>query len=1620
MKNVILFLFFGNGFSAYGIQTARDLTNTYHTLQTKLSALEKQLSVLPAAVQQPLKNELQTIAKQITTMYTETMQKIASWENQTTNFEALMSLNKAVVQSQETLNDIVFSIDTKISEAIKTYQEHQKEKQASTISKKTEALIKAQEAYEKKINRLVSKLMQLVPEYNQIEDKIQQFFNQFLMGKPYVEHTVEQFSNQLDVLAQKAYNLYKKVGPIYADDRTQLLNSIIRSIINLYLQIQYQMVQKIQKMPINNAYFKALSDLSIKVIGTQNNQDSGLIRDGFDTSLQNIIAKYYDGTDRKKMFYYYLQKKVNTTFVIYNYALTQLVVQAGTAPTQEQLSFALQLYAFIMEEIKQIDEPAQTNNAASNANMSVAILYANIGLALIKSLQIDQNTEPVRQQIITNFKKASSYFTQASKTADSQNNYLANAQNYIGLYTKLMQADQMLTDAQNAYTNGDQTKAISLYTKVQQLFLQAGDKVDANKIGITLSTILGNYAIKNATNLYNQFTTKNSALTQEYINFINSFDTSVIMKTFDTFLNELINLYQHTYLTLAPAIQAYQTVIKNNPTLSQSSQTISLLQNLNDGVSLVTSLSQAQFNLLQGDQQLAGLSSTALLQADQYYNQALQLFGQADTLYKNNKELSQYLPPFFVQNKTIIDFTTIAQRHIAKLAIQYANGLSNNPVLALIYYNEANMRFNYLMPVVDSFITTTLSMIAKSIPSLTQLLANEQAVQKKLKSLSASSWAPKTTAAYYSSQATVQWDNLLQQYLLLYHLGYKEAKDDFIDAVNNYASLYKQFVPEEFFSEIGIALIHYMNYLLLISEKESTQSVQQEIDQHITSFFDRAYELLNTSHNPASLSTTATTDQAMLIRWIAIADNAIQKQENIQETMGLGLSGVTLLEKKVDNQGNLTYTALPIKKTITIPNPSLYLALLYKQLGDLYLNQKNYMQAYPCYYQAKLLYLKENQPAIIAEFSDQLSIANALYLATEYRDLVIPKGSITLTGIAIPESFEIKVYGQTVPIEFTSGVDFKELKTPKMVTDFLISLASKMYIYNKLSEMFPGFDFDTLFPLFSLSYNQLMNNSTFQSFIPEQQSAFISILTNALLFNNQLQKRVETKLSSLSLQFVGVHSGMPQYGLYEYYVPMPPFVDKITYYQSYPAAIEYYICAASLYRPTNFSGNIQICQPTLPAGNDPEQYKEMLEAQVHTYLNQGYDFQKQLDTLTSTTTWKALKQIASTNMKVKLDSYMPLYNEIKNLFNQMVAYYNGPMSSNLITEQSKEYAQLVSLLLESYKNCGDMLATFLVGDPLYYNYTQVLKDMLANYVIAIVTYKNSSDLYGTMADYYLHAGTILTDKKKYFDSLSYFFTAINLYQRITAPTDSLKKSITKAQVSYYDAMVKGSTYNLSYFQKTQKGLIDIVLSDGTREKISFTDLMTKYLQFLSQQGGVTTVNLDPAEKDMADRIKNYLLDAMIYYSGCNSLIMSHGAQTTDPSLLVTLIPDENERATVNQQALELINSFTEKNKVALDNLTTITSTLNKTDFPDGKDFVALMLNGFNQFKEKIERTTDVTTQAIGYSAIAQLALKLYTFLEFLYMDIFLGGPSVAAETNLATAIQVEVNQILAPSSQYIG
>jgi hypothetical protein len=1598
VRFISVFLFLDVFFVVESMHTAQDLTTTYKNAQSEINSLQLKIEPLPEVTKQNLTKVLSDVTKQIEAVYQKTQRALIPLEKQS-GYIAQMQLNQEVTSAQEAINQALYTSALNVNNALEAYQRQQGEQRAKTISSKTAQLLKAKATYQEQMEQLFDQLQELLTPYDQILSSLRKFTFGLLHGRPYNVTKVEDLHNQLSVLAQKAYVVYKNAGPLNPDDHSNLLVLILRSMSNFYAELIFQQLQALSNQKQNDAYYKGLADVSIKILGTHDASDTWLIKDGYDGAVKNEVMKYFsDSSDQTKMLDYYTQKKINLTYLLYANALQDMSIQL-TNPTALQRSYAHAIYNLIMSEVEVLPQ-SKTETVAQTAHTSMALLYVASAQAVIKTMQLSQNTEPIVAQIIDFYKQAAGFF---SKAHDAQ-----NAQLYANLSKSLMQAAANLKKAQDAQQAGDSATAIQWYTSSQALFRQGGDGIDVNKINIILSDLVGIYAFKKVSTRFNQFISDNKNTIQDYLTFINSLDNSVTMNRFNSLFDLLLTLYQNSYGDYQQALLSYQSVIKNNPTLSQSNETVNVIQNITDSVSLLMTLSQAQAALQSGDQILGSMTVDALQQAGNYYENSLALYQAADTLYKNNNLLNNYVPRYFLSVKPSenLDFTTIANQHIARLDIEFANGMQNDLTTALLYYNDAHNRLSYLSALVDNFITTTLESLSKKTPTIAKLFSDAQTQEKHLLSLSANAWTPQANALGYVSEATIGWQGLLQHYLTIYYLGYTAARDAFMHAVIAYAEQYRKFVPESYYPDLGVAMINYRNYIIKIVENEDTSTIMNEIDQSVSTFFATAQQLIDTVANPTSLTISATVDQQKLIQWSQRMEQALTQQEGILSSVGQVLNvqqtqNARLFEKNVDAQGTITYTFLPTKKTVVLPNPMATLAALYKQLADLYFNQKNYNLAYPYYYYAQQTYLQANQPDAVTSFKAQLALADTLYLASEYRDLIIKQGQVAINSFTVPEVYELKVYGQTIPEVISSSFgDLNALsKNPEQAQELLISLAAQLYFYHKISDAFGADQFEY--------YSGIIKSKNYAGLSGNEQATLIAVVQNAEQFQKDLTDRVTNKKTSLVLQ----QENQQSFALYEYYMPVPRFPNITNYYQGYPAAVNYYEWAAYLFKPGSSDETITVGSETLPHGNDQQAYEKMIHDEINLYLSQAHVYQEQIDVLQSGSVWTKLKESNKNDMSLSIADYTALYSTIKNLYNTMIGYYYGPIGSNLVASTDPSYILLNNLIRNTYKTFGDTLAIFLIGNPLSYHYTNVLKDILGNYITAIVTYNYNSDLYATIAQFDSAAGEVLIQQHLYFDSLSFFYTAVTLLQRIKPQTAEIQQQITNAYLNYFGAMFKGSTFNIGKFQNARTGLIAITLSDGTQEKISFDDLLEKYLSFLNQKGGISTQGLDPAEKTKSDQLKNLVLDALIFYNGCNSQAQP---------VITALVPEKSSLDNVNQEALSLIDSFTLKNGISLDTLSSVTLMMSRTDFPDGNDFVTMLNNGFELFKKKVAESSDPFNQAIGYSAIAQLALKLYNAFGFLYMDVYLGGISVAAENNLASSISAEVNQILSPPNQYIG
>ncbi len=1603
--------------TVYPVTSAeQDLQTTYQTEKKIVADLLSKLTPLPDAVKKTWLVSLNGVESKIDKIYSTALEAIKPLEpkTQSTNLiekldaaEQISSISTTAQQNIKQLVSLVFiDVDQQLTNYLNSQQAVENKEALAKQAEEEKKVQLAQQAYQK---RMAAELEGIEKIYGSFTKALQamQLFGLETYKKPYDVSKVDAIVQQWQSVAALAFKVYSSFGSIDVNDSNSLLIASLKNIGNFLLDRTYDQVAALHNKKLGDDYYKLLSDTVIRLLGTNNPKDIALVRYGYDGVVQNEIKKYFtDANEQATLVNDYWKKKIQITFNVYKNAL-QTLANTMTNPTEQQRAYALAFYNGLMSELSVMSQSNKTVKEDINLiNTAMAILYVNSAQSLLKSLQMAQDNTASITKLIEYYKQAASYFTQAGEGAQAQEN--------LNLSKNLSDALAALAQAKIMQRSGDSNKTITYYKQAQTFFEQGADLLDANKVLIILSDLESNYALKTAGELFNKFESSNKTNIEAYLNYSNSLDGTLISDQASQLFSDLLQLYQAVYGYYQDALASYKAVRTNNPLLPQSVDIERLNNNLSVAVDLLMSLRQA-YEALQNGDRLLQLKTVANLQDAEstYYQNALQLFKKADLLYAANQELNKFVPSFFLNKvtETPFNFEILAQRYIAKSSIELAGQITQYVEIELAYYINAYNRNQFLPLTFQNFLTSKLSQLAKSKDAVEKLFVEAQTNEKKLLAMTYADWVPKNVKGIYTSSASQQWDQLLQQYISLYHLGKIEAKAAFINAVNEYAENYKKYVTVN--PELGLAMLWYQQFILRINDNEEEEAValKQKIDKLLEVSYGDIQGLLSAIVNQANLLTTATIDQEKVIIWAEQIDQALDQQKNILTSVGISLTpeqrtNCMMLEKEGKSE-TVLYTYITLKKTIELPNLILKLANLYNQVGDHYFNQKNYKIAYSAYSSARQRYTDAGQQ-ITPQFIRRLALSNTLYLASLYRDLVIPQGQVSVAGMQVPESYELQLYGQSVPSDISKGfpnLDF--LKTdPTKTTDFLINLAVELYIYNKIND--PE-KFTSLMPLVSLKYDELKINPVFTALDDNQKIAFVTMIGFAGKMKALFQERAAKK----SMNFVLQQKADKQFVLYIYSLPIPRIVGTKNYYPRYPAVIVYYSWAATLFKPGPEDETISVGQASLPHGNDQQEYDAMVTKQVMTYLSEGYSYQEQLTKLQKSDAWKNLIKSNKKDMAVVLDSYSELKASVDTLFNQMISYYTVPLANDLVSKTNKNYKPIHTLIGVTYKNWGDTLKNFLVGDPLSFNYVDILKDILQKYIVAITTYNLDSSLYADIAVNHNFAGNLLVEQGKYFDSISYFYTAASLSKRIQPQTLEVQKTIDHYYLNYLSALTKGSTLKMGQFQKA---LTEPITIADTGETINFNDLLIKYLS-----KGSSAEAISAEEASTMEDLRNLVLDALIFYNVTNSYITQGISNIDAPSILTWLALDDKTIEKVHDSALELLTTFSKKNNIAFDTIGSVTLMMNRTNFPDGKDFVAMINTGFSLFENKVKSSSDTFNRAVGYSAIAQFALKLYEAFSYLFMYTFYGEISAdAIKKSLKPSIDARTNDILSPSKLYIG
>lgn len=1598
----------------------QDLQLTYQAEKKVIADTNAQLETIPTSIKQPWIAALSKVASTLDALYYAAVASLKPLEAQakSTNlndklaaYEQISSITTTAQQKMKQATEPVLTIK---QQAATYLQSQQNQENKNALEKQLEADKKLQQAYEeaqKKLTKEIESLQKLYEPFNQAQKAVQTF-SLAMHDKPYDAAQVEAIVRQWQAVIDLSFNVYKQFGPINIQDSHNLMLMSLKKMGNFLLDLIYDQLQSLQHEKWDDLLYKALSESSVKLVGTQNPNDSPLVRYGYDGIMEQEIKKYFsDVNQQATLLNRYWKKKIQITFNSFKNGLQRLANTASN-PNDEQRRIALNLYNGLTSELAVMSQSNKTvQDDIKLINYAMALLTLNSAQSLLKTLKLDSDNAPLVLKIIAFYNQAATYLTKAGQISQAQEN--------TQLAKNLSNALSTLGQAQKIQKSPDMNKTIDLYKQAQGFFIAGADSLDANKILIVLSDLESKNAVAVAQQQFSQFELDNKTIIEAYLNYSNSLDSKLSIDQIDQFFTNLIQLYQTVLTSCQDAVTTYNTMRTNFPLKTQSPDVQTLNNNLSSAVIVLTALIQAYDALQKGDRLLALKTISDLQDAETtYYQNAVQFFKKVDLVYSTNQSLKTVIPPFFSNKVTEspFNFEILVQRYRAKSSLDLAGQLSSDPVTELAYYVNAYNRKEYLPVSFQTFLSDKINQLSQSKNTTDKLFSSLQSTEKKLATLSENEWAPQENRSFYTSQASQQWEQLLQQYSNLYYSGTQEAKAAFIEAANTYAENYGNYVLNN--KELGIALILFQLFILHINDNEEKEAlaVKQQIDTMLETSYESIQALLNAVENKANLLTTATLDQKKIKAWADQFDHSLDLQKSALASIGRSLTPeqqvtINIIDKEVKGS-SANYSFNSLKKTIELPDPLTKLAELYKQIGDASFAQKDFNRAYSAYNTARQLYTQLGQQTT-SDFNQRLALAHTLYLATQYRDLIVPLGSVTVAALQIPESYELKVYGQPVPAMISNqfpNLDF--LKTdPAKTLDFLINLAVELYLYNKISD--PS-TFDKLMPLLSLkNYDDLKNNAIFASLDEDEKIAFVEMVS----FAGKMKALFQDRAAKKTMNFVLQQKADKQFVLYIYSLPIPRIIDETTknYYMQYPSVIIYYLWSANLFKPAEpgqENTTISVGQLSLPHGNDQQEFEAMKAKQVSVYLSEGYSYQDQLKKLQEGTLWQALVKTNKKDMTVVLDNYSDLKATVDNLFNQMYKYYTLPIASGLVTKTDQMYKTLQNLNGATYKNWGDTLANFLVGDPLSFNYVDILQDILKKYIIAITTYNYDTSLYALMAEHHNFAGNLLVEQGKYFDSISYFYTAAALSKNIVPQTTAVKKAIDGYYLNYLLALTQGSTIKMGQFQKALQEPITV---EGTDETISFKDLLIKYLSQDSSQG------ISAQEASTMEDLKNLVLDALIFYNVANSYVTQGISNINEPSLLSWVGVDETNATKVHEAALSLVNTFSKKNNVAFDTISSVTLMMNRKDFPDGKDFVEMINNGFSLFENKVKSSSDMIGRAVGYSALSQFALKLYEAFSYLYMYIYYGEISAdAIKNSLKPAIDARTNAILEPSKLYIG
>lgn len=1602
----------------------KDLDTFYAAAKKYVVCVTQEITSLPAEYKKIVQPQITTSQHKLEQGYQAALKKIKNSVSYGKN--APIYVHQIVRSTLDTLSTTIRALQDAVEHvynAIATQQaSEQQKKKAQEESKKAVEYQKKLLAFLHDINPVVSQLKQVV-----IDSKL--FMSRYQKSPRYTATTAQ----QMDALTQRFLHsieqLYQKYQatqtPVVIDNPSNYVVKAIRYLMDFYTDFLEQQLDGAMLLQKNGDFYPRLVSIAQQILGGPK-QLTNTAQRGYDAVIHDVITQYFKDN---VMYLYkeYLQKRVTLTYTYYKIQLTHYV-GGLTAPAQQQVDVAENLYALIMHDNGLLAENVRQADVRI-VQSSMGVLYSVYAQTLLKNLAKEKNKDALRTKIIAIYTQAADYFKKAQDSANEQL-FLATADN-------LKKGTQLWKDSRKAQ---DQ-QAVDLLEQAQALFQNAGDSIDAHEVQTQLAHVSGKVILAKTQADLKKFLTDNQDALKKFCSALGTLSQANIQEFNDVF-QEFLRRAKAAYQGYQTILNQYQDVAEY-ATQSLSAQVITLLAEVQKAASFFDGVYRGFSALAQATSLInqKNIEDVPAIQA--LYEQAIEGFAVADTFYTQDPLILKYVvvyPSLFAKDLA-------AQWSYAKLGACYAVHVyvqeaqsSQDAQLQLQYYAAALALEKYLPAPLINFLEDVLVKTGKNIEPKKVLQALQEQEQKA-RALSVDDWKIKDGSLSTTSAAESLWQSILNQYLTLYRIGYKEIQTEYVRVLQEYAQAYKAAHDPQHFPEVGLLLIKYQVWLWYVAHNDGqNQVVLKEMNELAQKVFGNVQALQQDIEKPVDMSKIGT-EQEKVVEWSHAMERALQQQYTCASALFVhpeaNQQNIFILQKKSDAHQATIYTYLPTQLSVTLDPPDIKLAHVYRSLAEHYMQVKDYLQAYPAYVKAQRQYQALNQEDKIKGMQEQRELSKTLYYAHLYKESAVAEGSTQWGGIQIPVQYAIKMYRQIVPLDivkqFPSSADLNAL-SQQAKDKFTISLATNLFLYFWIKQVFGADQYPTLFSLITkiahASEQEMKSNIAQLVTDTDKQRDLYNIMLHASALAKVLTDRVSAKKSSFVLHQIPNKDGSLAYALDQLYVPMPRFpafsIDtQEQFYRGYPAVFQLYTWSAALFAPGIES--VVLNGAEFVPGNDQQSYENMQQALVKTYLSQAYVYQSDLQQVKTTPLYKKLLQVRKEDMTVKIKDYMDLMDTLQGVYQNMIKYADMVLNTSLLDKNIAQKKAITQLVGQLYKQLGDDLQHFLVGDPRVYEYHGTVMTAIRNaYVNAIVNYGYSSQLYLQFATLCKQAGDLLVQQGNEYVASRFYIRAEKALNLITPQSKDIEKEVKDIALARLFAQIKAANDNMALYQDARAHGVPIKQAQGTVQRRAFDEIVEKYNEALHQTGGAEGVTgLDAAAKKALDDLKASLLDALIFYINVNVGTQEPDG-TTAPGfagLVNQTLGSPTVSPDIVQASQKKVQVFLQRNKMQLDSYLGVDTFMNQKKFFDGADFVAVIQAGFNQFRQGIA-STNVTDQAIAYECMANFASVLYAGFSLLYMHDYLGGiptnPTdlANAQTLLLSDIDTERSAMNAPAQQY--